>query len=268
MIRAKNALLVVPSLFLMAALFVSCVSTEVATSQEAKLSGDWTLVSMTEQGSEVVIPAGCTPSLSINEMEDGFLMLFGKAGVNNFNGSAVLDGETFACGPLALTMMAGDPVFEAIERVYTQLLTAGKTYSVTADTLEIKDADTNSLLQFKRVALPSTGWKLISYNTGNAVVSLDAKYDAPELVFISEDTVAGFAGVNTFNGKWSGDSATREISFAEEMATTRMAGPEELMTLENTFLGLLKDVTGYSMNGNTLTLHGEDGATLLVFVSK
>ena len=76
MIRAKNGLLVVSSLCLMAALFVSCVSTEVATSQEAKLSGDWTLVSMTEQGSEVVIPAGCTPSLSINEMERKIYICF------------------------------------------------------------------------------------------------------------------------------------------------------------------------------------------------
>ena len=44
------------------------------------------------------------------------------------------------------------------------------------------------------------------------------------------------------------------------LATTRMAGPEQAMRLEERFVAALGRVTSYELDGTRLTLLAEDGA--------
>jgi len=73
-------------------------------------------------------------------------------------------------------------------------------------------------------------------------------------------TVAGFSGVNQYSGPYTaGDDGSLKIG---EIAGTLMAGPEDLMQVEQAYLKLLKGCDGWKVDGDTLTLSTGDQATL------
>jgi heat shock protein HslJ len=61
--------------------------------------------------------------------------------------------------------------------------------------------------------------------------------NAPNGIRFDHGRVSGMVGVNRFNGSYTVSGDTIECGPA---ATTRMAGPPELMTLENHFLAALE----------------------------
>lgn len=66
----------------------------------------------------------------------------GNAGCNQFNGPAVVDGDSIAIGPLASTKMAcTDEAASAQETAFLAALQAATTFEVRGSTLELRDAD-------------------------------------------------------------------------------------------------------------------------------
>lgn len=63
--------------------------------------------------------------------------------------------------------------------------------------------------------------------------------------------VNGFGGVNRFTGTCQATDTA--LSFSP-LATTRMAGPERQMAVEQKFLNVLGSVTGYALSGNRINL--------------
>ena len=63
--------------------------------------------------------------------------------------------------------------------------------------------------------------------------------------------VNGFGGVNRISGTYQ--ATDKALSFGL-MASTRMAGPERQMAVEQKFLGILGTVTGYQLSGNRINL--------------
>jgi heat shock protein HslJ len=80
-------------------------------------------------------------------------------------------------------------------------------------------------------------------------------------ITFDEGRVFGPASCNRFMGGYSvsADGLKLEMS---QMASTMMACPDELMTQERNFLDTLGAVTGYSVEGDVLTLKTADGKTI------
>ena len=98
------------------------------------------------------------------------------------------------------------------------------------------------------VPLAYTQWALVELD--GEPVELEAL--APNLSLdLEESRVAGSSGVNRFAGTFV--MSEGELRFGP-LVTTRMAGPEDAMRLEQRFLEALARVTFYELEGRALTL--------------
>ena len=202
--------------------------------------------------------------MSLDENGGDLYALYGFSGVNNYTGSASVTGNDFIVGPMAVTMVAGDPEHTQFEQLYFSVLNTVHSYTITDTALVLSSADGNSSLVFVPLVLDGTSWTLTGYNTGDAVVSVALDLEVPGLEFTTDGTVSGFAGVNRVTGSVVTDKTLRTVSFSQ-LATTRMAGSPDAMALEQIYLDLLGKTQVYQMSGSTLRLMTADGMTLLVF---
>ena len=197
--------------------------------------------------------------------------LSGNGGVNQYGGSyeASDDGQmTVKLGPS--TLMAGpEPAMKQEQQFFT-LLPRTQEFIVTAESLQLMDGTGVALMRFeplRQTPLADTTWNCTGYNNGKeAVVSLvaDAEITA---VFAASGELSGSAGVNTYHGPYTLTGEALEIG---ALATTRMAGPDELMKQETAYLAALAKVTSYRIDGNALTLLGGDkgDVTMATYAAK
>lgn len=98
-------------------------------------------------------------------------------------------------------------------------------------------------------------WVVTAYRSGDEMMLPDDRVEAT--LVIDGSLIAGSMGVNRFSGQFD-----RGLPIGP-LATTRMAGPEELMVQEDTLLELLQsadaievtdDGTGMFLNGDGLLL--------------
>ena len=107
---------------------------------------------------------------------------------------------------------------------------------------------------------PEGNWILTSFGSGSTtehptgIISLD----------ILSGNVTGNSGVNNYMGTVTVDTAAGKLTLSP-LATTRMAGPENMMTQEQKYLAAMANVTGYKITDGSLILTDKDGNTLLTF---
>lgn len=82
--------------------------------------------------------------------------------------------------------------------------------------------------------------------------------DAPRQVRFDSGIVSGRVGVNRFNGPYRFDGRTLQI---EHLAMTKMAGPPEMMELEERFTSALSGGTTVSREGDRMVI-GEGDHTI------
>ncbi|WP_158773357.1 META domain-containing protein [Cobetia sp. L2A1] len=110
--------------------------------------------------------------------------------------------------------------------------------------------------------LENTYWKLVTLDDQPTPV-VEGQREA-HIVLHSPDSstqhsrVAGTTGCNRLMGEYHHDE--HELSF-NRLATTRMACPGEVATLERVFLTTLSDVSGWQIAGKTLTLTDDQGVS-------
>jgi heat shock protein HslJ len=190
----------------------------------------------------------------------------GNGGVNQYGGNydASDDGSlTIKMG--ASTLMAGSEPAMKQEALFFALLPETRSFVVTPTSLELRDEKGSPLVRFSAVAatpLAGTTWICSAVNNGaGGVVTIvaDSRIDA---VFGDEGQVSGSSGVNRYHGPYEADGESIEIG---PLASTRMAGPAELMEQEQQYLKALEKVTRYVIDDATLTLYGgEDGTSRMV----
>ena len=110
--------------------------------------------------------------------------------------------------------------------------------------------------------LENTYWKLVALDDQPTPV-VEGKREAHIVLHIPDTStqssrVAGSTGCNRLMGEYHLDE--HELSF-DRLATTRMACPGEAGSLEHAFLATLNDVSGWQIDGKTLTLLDEQGAS-------
>ncbi len=104
-------------------------------------------------------------------------------------------------------------------------------------------------------------WILESFAGESAPV--DSVVDATSQFTLSEGTVTGDGGVNTFNGTY--ELSGNDITFSP-LATTKMAGPPEHMEQEMRFFEALESAAHVEVRNEKLTLSDADNNVLMLMV--
>jgi putative lipoprotein len=111
------------------------------------------------------------------------------------------------------------------------------------------------------VLLEKTPWRLMEVDGMSVPVAAGQR--EPNVQFDPEKKrVTGYSGVNIFSG---GYDATDSRLRMTQMASTRRAGPPELMKLETAFLKALSATRSYRVSGDKLELLDSGGRTVARF---
>ncbi|MEI7434154.1 MAG: META domain-containing protein [Methanomicrobiales archaeon] len=235
----------------------------------------WQLVSYTSGNAQVPVATGSKITLKFNG--DG--SIGGSGGINLYFGSYTQNGNSITFGPLGCTEMAGPEPLMDQESRYFSLLDSTRTSHATESTLELSDASDRIVLVFRSdnsgssngpavknpaTVLPGTEWQLSSYSDGTTVVS-GQDIRTITMKFNDAGNLSGFGGVNSYFGSYTLDGEAISIG---PLASTKMAGPEPLMTLESTYLNLLNSVTGVTIAGDSLSLADNEGNIVVTFEPK
>jgi heat shock protein HslJ len=113
--------------------------------------------------------------------------------------------------------------------------------------------------QAEPASLEGTTWQLTTFVDGESASSTLA--GTTVTLQLEEGRLSGNASCNTYNSSYTleGDALT----VAPEIATTRMACPDDIMSQEAAYLQVLSAVTGYQLEGTTLTLTTDDDRALV-----
>lgn len=103
-----------------------------------------------------------------------------------------------------------------------------------------------------------TNWKLVSLN-GAAITR------AATLSF-KEGKITGNSGCNSFGGSYKMEG--KVLTITEPLASTLMACEEDVMNLEQKYLGALQAKPTVARNGSQLTVTAFDGTSLVFTLSQ
>jgi heat shock protein HslJ len=103
-------------------------------------------------------------------------------------------------------------------------------------------------------------WMLESYSSGGGMETVPQASTAD--VLFERGKVSGNSGVNTFSGSYQVSGSSLTVS---KLASTMMAGPQDLMKLEQAYLADLQKVASYTAGATDLTLYDRDGKLLLTY---
>lgn len=104
----------------------------------AALPGSSWVVTGYNNGKEAVVSPALGSTLTVEFASDGTVS--GTGGVNRFNGPFVSTDKTVKIGPLAATMMAGEPELMTQETAYLGALEKATTWSISRGVLDMRDA--------------------------------------------------------------------------------------------------------------------------------
>ncbi len=251
---------VLTSVALGSALLLAGCAQSVSQDPGALKGEQWTLTASSEATADLT-------KLGVFAQFDGSKMS-GFSGVNSYTGPyTAADDGSFEAGPFASTMSAGPAGHMAAEAAYMKLLQAADTYEVVEGKLTLTTAD-GKTLTFEATApfeLAGSSWIVTSYNNGKQAVVTPVAGSQLTLEFGTDASVSGMGGVNTFNGPF--ESGDKSIKMGP-LATTMMAGPEELMTQEQLYLAALQAATEWEAANGVLTLRDGAGAMQVVATKK
>lgn len=107
-------------------------------------------------------------------------------------------------------------------------------------------------------------WTLHSIGTDEVAPMLPSGSSAPYLTIATDGAVTGNAGVNRLSSRFDAAAVTRNEPLFAPVATTKMAGPEPLMSLESRFTQALSEARTASIEAGNLVLLDGSGSPLAV----
>ena len=250
------------SLLVSLALLLMLTACAAKTDDSAKLSANaWKVASL---GGTAVTPAApLTAEFSAGKIS-------GSTGINRFSGSYTTQpGNLISIQPGPMTLAAGSPQAMALQTAYVKALTDAKAYTVDDSKLTLSDSAGTALVTFDvytPLALVGTNWTCIAYNNGRGGLQGTLATSTITAKFGEDGTLTGNGGVNTYNTtfKTSGSSVTIDAA----IATTRMAGPADVMAQEEAYLAALPRATTFTIEGNELWLRDASGAAQAQYTGK
>lgn len=105
-------------------------------------------------------------------------------------------------------------------------------------------------------------WTVATLGGQDVAAMLPENARRPHLDFTADGQVSGFAGVNRLSTRLDPAALVTDQPLFGPAITTRMAGPEPLMSLEDRFLEALEQTRAARIDASTLSLLGPEGQTL------
>lgn len=197
--------------------------------------------------------------------------LSGSAGCNRYTASYVLKQGKIKIGPAATTRMfcSNPPGIMEQEALFLRVLEKSASFSYDGETLFLHQADgaiavmlTGGAAYIKESAtqaeqLTITGEWIVESIGGKTI----QRGRAVTMTFAGDGSVTGKASVNRYFAGWI---AAGDMILVTGGGTSMMAGAPELMEQEALFLGTLKDIRRYRLDGGKLYLLKGDGSQALV----
>jgi len=225
----------------------------------ASLEGtEWRLTDyLGPEGELVPVPEDVTASATF---ADG--VVFGSTGCNRYRGACHAADNRLSIPPVAMTMMACDPIPTAVEQAFTAALEAAATYAISVETLDLADADGRVSLRFRVARAPNlvgTRWVATAINNGRGGVVGALEATEVDAVFGDGGQIAGSGGCNRFSGPYAVEGADLAIG---PLAATRKAclAPEGVGEQEAWYFAALARVGTWSFQDDRLQLRSADGA--------
>ena len=105
-------------------------------------------------------------------------------------------------------------------------------------------------------------WELVSFEKDGTEVAVVTATLSVTDNGEGEYSIAGFSGVNNYRGGLNANG--NKITFAPNLAVTRMAGPQDAMEFETLYLDLLGNADTWSVTDSELVLSGETATARFV----
>lgn len=234
-----------------------------------RLGKEYRLLQMVVAGQELPIPEESPITLKL--LSD--TVLGGKATVNLYFTGFDLDdqGHIYWRKPgFATTLMAGPPELMQLEQAFFSAMSSTNALSFAGPDLVLADADSTTRLTFQEAdfdaALQALYGKTLFLRRMIADGTEVALPPGAEITLslTKDGRVAGLAAVNRYFGAWK-QLANGGIEMSRAFATTKMAGPPELMQAEDTFLRALAGVERIEISAGVLTLENAAKSIVLDF---
>jgi heat shock protein HslJ len=246
--------------FLLATITVASTTTLAASLEQT----DWELNQLKTYKTGAIPQIGRALSLGFNQG-----MVYGFNGCNNFN-TAYQSNEhnttlKINTQRMTSTLMACMPQMDAVSKAFDQVLKQTSSYKQTDNQLTLKDKTGKTLAQFTKplTALPNTQWRVVSYNSGNALVS-SLNSERMTADFGKKGQLSGFAGCNQYTSSYTVDTSQGTIKIAPIGSTKKFCTePDSVMKEEQAFLNAWKQVRSYQRLGNVLNLFDHKGTRML-----
>lgn len=193
----------------------------------------------------------------------------GSGGVNSYSATyTVTDPSGITISQPASTLMAGPQKAMDQEAAYFAALTQAAAFAVAADSLTVSNDAGEVLVRFAALeptALEGTTWRALAYNNGKGALQSLAAGSEITALFAADGTLSGTASVNRYSTTYT--ASGEAMTIAENIVTSKMAGPERLMRQETAYLAALPQTATYSIEGDQLWLRDADGAALAHYVA-
>jgi heat shock protein HslJ len=246
------------------------VQTPVATGPgtQADLAGvTWYLVSFNHgTGSTNVLP-----DTEITAIFEGNTV-YGSAGCNQYSASYQGTLNSMAIGtPASTKMSCSSPAgIMSQENYYLSTLHGASSFMVNGDILTVYDSSKNPILSYTKnpgpaAPAPLTGgtWVLKSYVDYKGEIYTPVAGTTITLQFSDDGKINGNAGCNSYFGTYTQTGANSLVM--RDIGSTKMACADQIMVVENSYLGMLPQLNTFYIAGNELFLSDGTGKITLTY---
>lgn len=226
----------------------------------------WVLASYAGPAGDVEALPGSGASIVFGD--DGSVA--GSTGCNRFAGTFTQTGGelTVDLGPMTLMACTSEEL-TAQETAVTAGLAATRGVAAGADgAITLIDQAGGTVLTFSPgiAGLPGTSWRATGINDGRDAVTSDATTSAVTAEFGADGTLSGTGGCNTYSAPYRIEPVDG-LSIGA-IAATKMACDLPVMGTELAYFAALARVATYSIDGQTLTLRDDKGATQVTYTAQ
>src|SRR3954452_13487146 len=204
------------------------------------------------------------PDTVFADAEFANLRVTGTSGCNQYDAIYQSGGRTIFIAQPKITLMACDEATMTFEQRYLSLLQGSRYYGIRSNTLTIYDSARETSLVFDAAPRnPLLGlWDVDSFENapGSVVAPLP---DTTLNVRFGIKNVGGSSGCNTFDGTYETNGNVVRVS---QLATTRLACPQDIMDQETAFLAALQGAALIDYKGSTVLLTDRSGSIKVALV--
>ena len=191
----------------------------------------------------------------------------GFSGVNTYQGSYKLSGDSLSVSKLASTLMAGPQELMDAEHAYLAALRDTRSFTATEGSLTLFDKDGKKTLEYsagKTASLVEGTWNAISYYNGRGGVVSVINGTRLTAVFTSDGALTGSTGINDFKSTYQ--LRAMEITIAQPTIITNNTNPDQTtMQQEKDYLAALPLAARLETKEGRLDLLRADGGIAVIY---